>query len=88
MKFCMKLSNGHPFALAKFQLGHKGQRPEGRKVKGQNFQKFSEAFLTITQSLCSGFTSIFVLKMVIVDYVVVTVHCAEKSKLVLTRSRK
>ena len=59
MKFGMYLSNGHPFALAKFQLGRKGQRPEGRKVKGQNFKKFPEAFLTITQSLCSGFTSIF-----------------------------
>ena len=77
MKIGMQLSNGPPFALAKFQPGCKGQRPEGRKVKGQNFKKFSEAFLTITQSLCSGFTSIFVLKMVIVDYVVVTVHCAK-----------
>ena len=59
MKFRMQLSYGPPFPLAKFQLGRKGQRPEGRKVKGQNFKKFSEAFLTITQSLCSGFTSIF-----------------------------
>ena len=59
MKFGMQLSYGPPFPEAKFQQGHKGQRPEGCKVKGQNFKKFSEAFLTITQSLCSGFTSIF-----------------------------
>ena len=58
MKFGMQLSYGPPFSVAKFQQGHKGQRPEGCKVKGQNFKKFSEAFLTITQSFCSGFTSI------------------------------
>ena len=36
MKFGMQLSYGPPFPLAKFQQGHEGQRPEGRKVKGQN----------------------------------------------------
>ena len=39
MKFGMQLSYRPPFTLAKFELGHKGQRPEGRKVKGQNFKK-------------------------------------------------
>ena len=38
MKFGMQLSYGPPFPVAKFQQGHKGQRPEGRKVKGQNFK--------------------------------------------------
>ena len=47
MKFGMQLSYGPPFPLAKFQQGHKGQRPEGRKVKGQNFKKLAEAILTI-----------------------------------------
>ena len=47
MKFGMQLSYGPPFSLAKFQQGHKGQRPEGCKVKGQNFKKLAEAILTI-----------------------------------------
>ena len=47
MKFGMQLSYGPPFPLAKFQQGHEGQRPEGRKVKGQNFKKFSEAILNL-----------------------------------------
>ena len=34
MKFGMQLSYGPPFPVAKFQQGHKGQRLEGRKVKG------------------------------------------------------
>ena len=47
MKFGMQLSYGHPFPLAKFQQGHKGQRPEGHKVKGQNFKKLAEAILAV-----------------------------------------
>ena len=47
MKFGMQLSYGPPFSVAKFQQGHKGQRPEGRKVKGQIFKKLAEAILTI-----------------------------------------
>ena len=39
MKFCMQLSNGHSFPLTKFQLGRKGQRPEGRKVKDKNLKR-------------------------------------------------
>ena len=46
MKFGMQPSYGPPFPLAKFQQGHKGQRPEGRKVKGQIFKKLAEAILT------------------------------------------
>ena len=46
MKFGMQLSYGPPFSVAKFQQGHKGQRPEGCKVKGQNFKKLAEAILT------------------------------------------
>ena len=46
MKFAMQLSHGPPFQLAKFQQGHKGQRQEGRKVKGQIFKKLAEAILT------------------------------------------
>ena len=34
------------FALVKFQLGCKGQRPEGYKAKGQKFKKFAGVFLT------------------------------------------
>ena len=47
MKFGMQLSYGPPFPLAKFQQGHEGQRPEGRKVKGQNFKKLAEAILAV-----------------------------------------
>ena len=47
MKLVMQPSYGTPFPLAKFQKGHKGQRPEGHKVKGQNFNKLAEAILTI-----------------------------------------
>ena len=47
MRFGVQLSYGPPFSLAKFQQGHKGQRPEGRKVKGQNFKKLVEAIFTI-----------------------------------------
>ena len=46
MKFGMQLSYGPPFPVAKFQQGHKGQRPEGRKVKGQIFKKLAEAIST------------------------------------------
>ena len=46
MKFGMQLSYGPPFSVAKFQQGHKGQRPEGRKVKGQIFKKLAEAIST------------------------------------------
>ena len=48
MKIWMQLPFGPPFAQAKFQLGHKGQRPKGRKVKGQNFKKLAEAIFTIS----------------------------------------
>ena len=75
MKFGMQLSYGHPFPMAKFQQGHKGQRPKGRKVKGQNFKKLAEALLTLFQALCIGFTSFLVLKMVIVEDLVFSVHC-------------
>ena len=47
MKICMQLPFGPPFAQAKFQQGHKGQRPEGHKVKGQNFKKLAEAILAV-----------------------------------------
>ena len=47
MKFGMQLSYGPSFPLAKFQQGHEGQRPEGRKVKGQNFKKLAEAILAV-----------------------------------------
>ena len=43
MKLVMQPSYGTPFPLAKFQKGHKGQRPEGQKIKGQNFNKLTEA---------------------------------------------
>ena len=75
MKFCMQLSNGHPFPLTKFQLGRKGQRPEGRKVKDKNFKKLVEAVLTVTQALSNGFLAIFALKIVILENLVVSVHC-------------
>ena len=39
----MQLPFRPPFAHAKFQLGHKGQRPKGRKAKGQNFKKVSRS---------------------------------------------
>ena len=39
----MQLPFGPPFAHANFQLGRKGQRPKGRKVKGQNFIKVSRS---------------------------------------------
>ena len=42
MKLVMQPSYGTPFLLTKFQ---KGQRPEGHKVKGQNFKKLAEAIL-------------------------------------------
>ena len=45
MKFGLQLSYGPPFPLAKFQQGLKGQRPEGRKVKGKIFKKLPEAIL-------------------------------------------
>ena len=47
MKFGLQLSYGPPFPLTKFQQGRKGQRPEGRKVKGQNFKKLAEAILAV-----------------------------------------
>ena len=47
MKFGMQASYGPPFPLAKFQQGRKGQRPEGRKDKGQNFKNLSEAILPV-----------------------------------------
>ena len=48
MKFGKQLSYGPPFSVAKFQQGHKGQRPEGCKVKGQNFKKkLAEAILAV-----------------------------------------
>ena len=72
----MQLPFRPPFAHANFQLGRKGQRPKGRKVKGQNFKKLAEAILTLFQALCIGFTSFLVLKMVIVEDQVVSVHCA------------
>ena len=75
MKICMQLPFRPPFAHANFQLGRKGQRPKGRKVKGQNFKKLAEAILTLFQALCIGFTSFLVLKMVIVEDLVVSVHC-------------
>ena len=37
MKFCMQPPIRHPFALANFQLGRKGQRPKGHKVERPNF---------------------------------------------------
>ena len=46
MKFGMQLSYGPPFPVAKFQQGHKGQRPEGLKVIGQIVKKLAEAILT------------------------------------------
>ena len=46
MKFGLQPSYGPPFPLAKFQQGHKGQRPEGRKAKGQFLKKLAEAILT------------------------------------------
>ena len=52
----------HPFALANFQLGRKGQRPKGRKVKRPNFQKLSEAFLIKSKVVPDVFMSIFKLK--------------------------
>ena len=73
----MQLPFRPPFAHANFQLGRKGQRPKGRKVKGQNFKKLAEAILTLFQALCIGFTSFLVLKMVIVEDLVVSVHCAK-----------
>ena len=76
MKICMQLPFRPPFAHANFQLGRKGQRPKGRKVKGQNFKKLAEAILTLFHALCIGFTSFLVLKMVIVEDLVVSVHCA------------
>ena len=45
MKFGMQLSYGPPFPVAKFQQGHKGQRLEGRKDKGQIFKKLAEVIL-------------------------------------------
>ena len=47
MIFGMQLSYGPPFPLAKIQQGHEGQRPEGHKVKGQNFKKLAEAILAV-----------------------------------------
>ena len=47
MKFGMQHSYARLFPLAKFQQGHKGQKPEGHKVKGQNFKKLAEAVLTV-----------------------------------------
>ena len=62
LKFCMQPSIRHPFALANFQLGRKGQRPKGRKVKRPNFQKLSEAFLIKSKVVPNVFMSIFKLK--------------------------
>ena len=50
------------FALANFQLGRKGQRPKGRKVKRPNFQKLSEAIFTKSKVVHNVFMSIFKLK--------------------------
>ena len=62
MKFCVQPPIRHPFALANFQLGRKGQRPKGRKVKRPNFQKLSEAFLIKSKVVPDVFMSIFKLK--------------------------
>ena len=62
MKFCVQPPIRHPFALANFQLGRKGQRPKGRKVKRPNFQKLSEAFLIKSKVVPNVFMSIFKLK--------------------------
>merc|ERR1712198_617345 len=67
MKFCMQLSYGPQFPVAKFQQGHKGQRPEGRKVKGQIFKKLAEAISTTIEAVCKGLTSTFVLKHPILE---------------------
>ena len=76
MKFCMQLPCGSPFAHAKLQLGRKGQRPKGHKVKGQNFKNFTEIIFCIKKALHSGFTPVFVIKRPIVEDLVVSVHCA------------
>ena len=62
MKFCVQPPIRHPFALANFQLGRKGQRPKGRKVKRPNFQKLSEAFLIKSKVVPDVFMSTFKLK--------------------------
>ena len=62
MKFCVQPPIRHLFALANFQLGRKGQRPKGRKVKRPNFQKLSEAFLIKSKVVPDVFMSIFKLK--------------------------
>ena len=62
MKFCMQPPIRPSFALANFQLGHKGQRPKGWKVKRPNFQKLSEAIFTKSKVVHNVFMSIFKLK--------------------------
>ena len=62
MKFCVQPPIRHPFALANFQLGRKGQRPKARKVKRPNFQKLSEAFLIKSKVVPNVFMTIFKLK--------------------------
>ena len=62
MKFCMQPPIRPSFALANFQLGRKGQRPKGRKVKRPNFQKLSEAFFIKSKVVHNVFMSIFKLK--------------------------
>ena len=77
MKFCVQPPIRHPFALANFQLGRKGQRPKGRKVKRPNFQKLSEAFLIKSKVVPDVFMSIFKLKGPISRNFALelTVHC-------------
>ena len=62
MKFRVQPPIRHPFALANFQLGRKGQRPKGHRVKRPNFQKLSEAFLIKSKVVPDVFMSIFKLK--------------------------
>ena len=62
MKFCMQPPIRPSFALANFQLGRKGPRPKGRKVKRPNFQKLPEAIFTKSKVVHNVFMSIFKLK--------------------------
>ena len=62
MKFCVQPPIRPLFALADFQLGRKGQRPKGRKVKRPNFQKLSDAIFTKSKVVHNVFMSIFKLK--------------------------
>ena len=57
MKLVMQPSYRTPFPLAKFQKSHKGQRPEGNKVKGQNFNKLVQGDKKSTQQVNYGKTT-------------------------------